>query len=167
MLRLTQENNLASLAIVLIASGLLFVNVFAANFTKAPRFDANTLEGASYSFDVESLSKPHLLVFWASWCRECRYEFHELSSLHNSYSAKLEIVGISIDKTLENAVQAQQIAKLPYVNLHDPEATVAKQFQVKGTPTLVLIDHQGLIVERSYRLNQRLLEKIHQATENL
>ena len=128
--------------------------------TKALPFSAKTLSGQVYSFDPQTLGKPHLMVFWATWCRECRYEFHALKALHLQRSLELNIVGISIDQDINKAIKMEQAAQLPYLNIYDQGAGLAKLFGVKGTPTLILIGRDGVIEVKTHRLNEDLLDGI-------
>ena len=133
---------------------------FAKTGENAISFSTQTLSGQPYHFDINSLDKPHLLVFWATWCLECRYEFHALNALHAERLDQIEIVGISIDQDPSAALTMQKEANLTYVNIIDDKAIIAKQYKVKGTPTLIFVDQNGLIISEGHRLDDTLKQQI-------
>lgn len=128
----------------------------------APSFQTTTFDGSAFEFKASSLNKPHLIVFWATWCLECRYEFHQLNALHQQYLEQLNIVGISIDQDQSKARLMQKQADLAYLNISDQDAAIAKLFKVKGTPTMYLVDQAGQIQHTGHRLNDELKNKITQ-----
>jgi peroxiredoxin len=123
-------------------------------YADAAPFHGTTLTGEEFSFEPDRLQKPALAVFWASWCIECRYEFHELKKLHNETRGRLEIVGVTVDKDIDKAKDISKRAGLPYVSVFDPNAAIAALYQVQATPTLVLIDRAGKIRHVGHRVNQ-------------
>lgn len=137
-------------------------SLFAKTGDNAVSFSSQTLSGQPYHFDIYSLDKPHLLVFWATWCLECRYEFHALNALNAEQLDQIEIVGISIDQDPSAALTMQKEANLTYVNIIDDKASIAKQYKVKGTPTLILVDQNGLIKSEVHRLDDKLKQQILQ-----
>lgn len=127
----------------------------AATLADAVPFSGSTLKGETLDFDPRKLERPALAVFWASWCRECRYEFHELKKLHAATLDRLDIYGVSVDKELTKAVDIARRAGLPYPSVFDPAARIAKLYEVRGTPTMVLIDRGGKVRHVGHRLDGR------------
>lgn len=125
-------------------------------YADAPPFRGTTLAGEAFSFEPDRLQKPALAVFWASWCIECRYEFHELKKLNKETRGRLEIVGVTVDKDIDKAKDISRRADLPYANVFDPNAAIAALYKVQATPTLVLIDRTGKIRHVGHRVNRDL-----------
>jgi len=122
----------------------------------APPFRGTTLSGEAFSFEPDHLRKPALAVFWASWCKECRYEFHELKKLSEETHGRLDLYGVNVDQDLGRAAAMQERAGLPYPSVFDPGARIAALYRVRATPTLVLIDREGKIRHVGHRVNTDL-----------
>jgi len=121
----------------------------------APPFSAITLKGEKISFDPITRQKPLLMIFWASWCQECRYETPEIKELYRKDRHQLEVLGISVDKKAEKAESWIQNAEISYPNILDSEAKVSGLFKVRATPTIILIDQTGKVRYRGYRLDKQ------------
>ena len=158
------------LIILVLVIGILFFlwvpKISYCNLETAPSFSASTLEGMDFAFNPVDNRKPTLVVFWASWCKECRYEIPELLHFYQSKKDQVNILGVTVDKNKEKALQLVLQAKMPYPNLLDSQAKVAKLFNVRGTPTLILIDQEGKIRHRGYRLNEKLLGVLSQILDS-
>jgi peroxiredoxin len=122
-------------------------------YADAAPFRGTTLSGEAFSFEPDRLQRPVLAVFWASWCRECRYEFHELKRLSGETRGRLDLCGVTVDKDLGKAAAMQERAGLPYASVFDPDARIAALYRVQATPTLVLIDRAGKVRHVGHRVN--------------
>ena len=132
---------------------------------EAPAFTASRLQAGELNFDPKQLTKPTLLVFWASWCQSCRYEIPKLIDLFRQHNDQLDIVGISIDHRPEKARDMVIQSQLPYMNVLDHESRIATQFQVTRTPSMILIDRSGQIRHRGHRVKdfQTILKQMFEA----
>ena len=117
-----------------------------------------TLAGERIAYDAAAPGRPHLLVFWASWCGPCRAEMPGLVALHRSAGDQLRLVSFAVDETAADAQQAATAQALPYPVVSDPALAVADRFQVESTPTLILIGADGRELARGKRL-----ERLHDA----
>jgi thiol-disulfide isomerase/thioredoxin len=112
----------------------------------APEF---ALPGRNGIVSLDSLrGKVVLADFWASWCEPCRKSFPWMADLYRRRSSEgLAIVAINLDKQrdLADAFLAQH--PVPFDVAFDPAGKTAEAFGVKGMPTSVLIDRNGVIVE--------------------
>lgn len=97
----------------------------------------------------------YLLVdFWASWCRPCRQLIPHLKDLYAKYhkSGKLDIVGISVDREIEDWHKALDEEKMPWLQLHDTHEAPnnpGDTYGISAIPTTLLIDRNGVIVLRN------------------
>ena len=71
---------------------------------------------ASTLFANETLwlekEKTTILSFFASWCPSCKKELPQLGKLHDGYKKRgIEIIGIDVDKKLEDAHKFQEKMK--------------------------------------------------------
>ena len=88
-----------------------------------------------------------MLNFWATWCAPCKKEMPSLDRLMtNKDLNNLKIFPINIGK--ENAEKASKFFKdLEIQNLElyfDPPITFAKKFALRGIPTTILFNKEGL-----------------------
>jgi len=89
-----------------------------------------------------------LLDIWASWCGPCRQEMPFLIETDNLYRDRgLVILAINIDKDIENVRKfISSLETNPaFPVILDKDARIPQLYQVKGMPTTVLIDRNGVI----------------------
>lgn len=68
-----------------------------------PQLAVRTIDGEKFTLSTKN-NKVVLVVFWASWCVECRKELQALSELYPAYKNKgFELIGINIDDENERA----------------------------------------------------------------
>jgi peroxiredoxin len=87
-----------------------------------------------------------LISFWATWCGPCRQQMpHEIEMVTVNYKDRpFAILGVAADKvdTLREFLTSRP---LPWPNIPDETGAVAKQWNVTGFPSAVLVDHTGII----------------------
>ena len=87
--------------------------------------------------------------FWASWCLPCVVAMPKMKSLYEAYHDEgLEIIGINLDLSREQALDFVQHFELPWPQYWDGkgyDSELAVLFRVKAIPMLYLIDQQGII----------------------
>ncbi len=114
----------------------------------AQDFKLETLAG-----EVASLSEHRghcvLLNFFASWCQACRDEMPGVQAQAEKHAAHDWVVlGVDIMETRETAAAFRDELGLTFPILLDETGWVTATYQVKGTPTNLFIDRQGMIVDR-------------------
>ena len=89
---------------------------------------------------------PVLLVFWATWCPECKAAIPEINALTTGPLAeKLQIFGIDFRESREKVAQAVKSRGIRYPVLLDERGQAARAYGVVGIPTYVLIDREGKV----------------------
>jgi len=121
-----------------------------------PDFAMPTPDGNELNIMEEvAKNKITLLDFWASWCGPCRQEMPFMVGLYEKYQGKgLGIIGISLDKDHdawtkgidELGITWPQISDLKYW-----QSEAADMFQVQSIPHIVVVDQQGVILNRGIR----------------
>lgn len=76
---------------------------------------------------ILSDNKPVLLDFYADWCGPCKMMAPVLTQLKEKMGDSLRILKIDVDKN----------------------QSLAAQYQVRGVPTLVLMQHQNVVWKQS------------------
>ena len=88
-----------------------------------------------------------LLNFWASWCAPCKEEMPSLDSLQvNKDFDNLKIFPINVGQdNLEKASKFFEDLKIENLGIYfDSPITLAKKFGLRGIPTSILINKDGL-----------------------
>tara|TARA_Y100000992_G_scaffold288934_1_gene243029 strand:+ start:1436 stop:1945 length:510 start_codon:yes stop_codon:yes gene_type:complete len=93
--------------------------------------------------------KGHLILlnFWATWCAPCKEEMPSLDILQTKEELdNLKIFPINIGKDdLEKSLKFFEDLKIKNLKLYfDSPTTLAKKFGLRGIPTSILINKDGL-----------------------
>lgn len=93
-----------------------------------------------------------LLDFWGHWCSPCIKAMPQLKNLQSLYPRQLAVVGIGMeaadDKQLWLAAIRKHHANWTQLSELKGDKGVIEQYNIKGFPTYLLLDKQGIVVER-------------------
>jgi len=121
---------------------------------KAPDFTVGNLEGAPFHMaPVLARKKGVLIFFWSIFCEPCKEELPAIERLVGKYREKgIEFVGVVIDGSPMKDAIAAFIAQEKYtfdvlIDELNPDESfkVADPYGVAGTPTLYIIDSEGIV----------------------
>ena len=153
-----------AVAAILIACALSF----ASDTLQAPDFSLNDLSGAAVTL---SSFKGRVVVvdFWATWCTACKEGFKGLNSLQDKFKDQgVAVIGIDLEKVNSKKVEAfVKKAGITYTVLLDPKTSTAKQFGIKGVPSLVIINQEQKIVKVFRGLNKSTKKEIDELVTSL
>jgi len=145
---------LVSLALILLHN--ISPGIEAGN--KAADFTLEDIDGNKVSLNDYKGENVVLLVFSTTWCPSCNREIPELKKLHEQFSGKgLKIVEVFIQESRAKVGSKVSKEEIPYTVLLDLGGEAAKQYNIHGVPTLLVIDKEGTIVKRGYPPSSRFI----------
>ena len=92
--------------------------------------------------------KPVIVNLWATWCEPCLREMPSLERLQSRLGERIAVLAVSEDRGGDKAVEPF-VAKLALKSVKiyiDPKSDVGHAFAVRGLPTSVLIDRDGMVL---------------------
>ncbi len=141
---------------------------FSAYSQTAKDFTLKDLEGKDVTL---SSLKGNIIVidFWAMWCAACKEAFGELNGIQSKYAdKKLVVLGVNLEKAkLEKVAAFVKKAQITYTVLPDPTSSTAKLYEIKGVPSLVIIDRDLNIVKTFRGLNKSTKKEVDELLESL
>ena len=115
---------------------------------QSPEINGEGLDGVPITLS-QFKGKVVLVDFWATWCGPCVAEIPNSKELHRQYGARpFAILGISRDQSLDELKQFVDREKLPWPIILDARGNISEQWKVDSLPTYVLLNHDGVILER-------------------
>jgi thiol-disulfide isomerase/thioredoxin len=149
------KNTIMSLKILL-ATLFLILSVASSKAqvagTAAPDFTLFDLNGNKVSLS-DYKGKVVYLDFWATWCRACVEEIPHSKKLQEAFKDNPNIVfiNISFDEDVDKWKKKVKSKKMSGIQLISPEGSqskVMKDYQILYLPTFLLIDKNGLFVNK-------------------
>jgi peroxiredoxin len=121
----------------------------------APDFALRSVAGTNHRLS-EHRGEVVALIFWASWCGECRHELERFEKLRVTYApAGLVVLSVSLDEEPERAAAIAQAAGIDYPVLLDAGKQVSHAYGADSLPLILLIDRNGVIRARHDVLDER------------
>lgn len=123
--------------------------------TQARAVDDEAAAGKAPDFVLKSTAGPNLrlseysgevvmIVFWASWCGECRAQLQQFEELHHAYGdSGLRILTVNLDSRIDQAMDTAASLGLSIPVLHDSRGEVAEMYDIDDLPLVVYVDRDG------------------------
>jgi thiol-disulfide isomerase/thioredoxin len=100
--------------------------------------------------------KPVVLNFWGSWCPPCRDEMEDLNAVAIQFKDKFVLLSIPSNEPYQTSLEylkAQDLTGFTVLTESpagqtglDSSSTVNERYQVKGYPTTVFVDKDGIVM---------------------
>lgn len=121
----------------------------------APDFALRSVAGTNHRLS-EHRGEVVALIFWASWCGECRRELVRFEKLRATYApAGLVVLSVSLDEEPARAATIARAAGIDYPVLLDAGKKVSRTYDADRLPLIFLIDRNGVIRARHDALDER------------
>jgi thiol-disulfide isomerase/thioredoxin len=91
--------------------------------------------------------RAHLLFFWATWCGPCKKAVPEVLAFAEKKGLPVVAISDEDEETVKGFLAARTEAFFPEVVV-DPMRKTFISYGVSGTPTLLLVDAEGVIQHR-------------------
>ena len=140
---------------IVLAITILIVLVAPVIASTAPDFALRSVAGSNHRLS-EHRGEVVALIFWASWCGECRHELERFEKLRATYApAGLVVLSVSLDEEPGRAADIARAAGIDYPVLLDEGKKVSRVYDADRLPLILLIDRNGVIRARYDALDQR------------
>jgi peroxiredoxin len=112
--------------------------------SSAPEFISKTYLGDEVGLS-DYMGSPVLINFWATWCQPCRLEMPSLQARFDQYNADINVVAVNFDEPAELVQLFAEDLDLTFPILLDPGGRIQSIYQIRGYPTTLFIDSDGII----------------------
>lgn len=109
-------------------------------------FDAKTMSGAAVKFPTQYRGKLVVLIFWATWCGDCRHEMPGFVRAYDGFHSQgVEFLGVSLDDANQAGVirdYAKQTG-MAWPTIYDGKrlnAQVAFLYDITAIPSAYVVD---------------------------
>ena len=108
-----------------------------------PDFLLQDLEGREHRLSDYVGEKPLLLVFWSTGCPACLSEIPKLNHIYINRSKDLTLLSVDVLEPKRNVDRLVKARGVKYPVLLDPHGLTARDYRIRGVPTIVVIDLKG------------------------
>ena len=115
----------------------------------APDFEAPRLDGREPVGIADHRGEVVLINFWATWCKPCEDEMPAMQRLNPALRPDgFELLAVSVDKDAPVVAAFRDRMALSFPILLDPDEAVSRLYQTAGYPESLLVDREGIVIER-------------------
>lgn len=112
----------------------------------APPIKLALLDGGTFELASHKGKDIVLLDFWATWCGPCRVAMPVLVEVADQYAAKgVRYFAVNLREKPEVIKKYLRDQKLKIAVPLDQDGNVARQYNVRGIPTMVIVDKEGVV----------------------
>ncbi len=133
---------------------LLPISAFALNQGDPLKaFSATDMDGKSVDLASVIGNKPIMLVFWASWCPNCRSEVPKVNALRKKFQQQgMQFLGVNVghNDSVAKARRFMDKYQMSYPVVFDKDSAISHEYAIQGVPTVLVANKQGIIVFKNY-----------------
>ncbi|MBN1401061.1 MAG: redoxin domain-containing protein [Anaerolineae bacterium] len=112
---------------------------------QAADFSLEDLTGQPVSLS-DLHGKKVMLNFWATWCGPCQFEIPHMVQLYGELRGQdFEILAVNLREDPERVKRFVEEYEMAFRVLLDRNGKVASSYFVRGIPTSIFLDEQGII----------------------
>lgn len=113
----------------------------------AADFTLKSLEGTGVTLS-DLRGQAVIISFWATWCGYCKAQIPTMVQAYDERRDEgLEILGVNLHEPEQQVDEFAETMGMNFPILLDSEGSVAAQYYVRGIPTSVFIDQDGVITD--------------------
>ena len=112
----------------------------------APDFTLDTLSGKEVSLS-DFRGQKVFLNFWASWCPPCQQEMPDIQKLYKE-NENIKVLTVNVQESKDTAFDYMISNKYSFTTLLDINGNTASNYLIRGIPTTVIVDDDGIILSR-------------------
>ena len=109
----------------------------------APNWTLHTPEGKSVELAKISDDKPQIILFWATWCPYCKALMPHIQSIQMEYGDAIGVLAVNIKEDGDPVTYLEK-GGYDFTLLLEGDA-VADQYEIVGTPGVILVDTNQLV----------------------
>ncbi len=131
-------------------------------------FSGQDMDGKTVDLATVIGKKPVMLIFWASWCPNCKSEVPKVNELVKKYQTQgMEFIGINVGFNDSEGKARRFMEKngVSYPIIFDKKGDIPRQYGVQGVPTILVADKNGLIMFKNYsvpEITDELFKQLNQ-----
>lgn len=136
-----------------------------------------SLKGTSLTGKIVDLAqfrkKAVLIQYWATWCGPCKEDMQHIKDALAKYGKDgFTVISISLDKDREEVAGFLRSHSLPWTHIYEKgglDSRLANELGVLTLPTMLLVDQDGKVVNRSINageLDRELKALLQQTAAN-
>jgi thiol-disulfide isomerase/thioredoxin len=132
-------------------------------------FVAHDTTGVNYNLS-DFKGKYILLDFWHLGCKPCIAAFPETMELHKHNKEILTIIGVNLSADEDLWKKKSREEGICWLNLSDGKGTYAgvhAKYGIIGMPTYILINPEGIIIEKWMGYGEGTFKKLEKHIENI
>ncbi len=120
---------------------------------QAPDFTLKTHDGKELTLSKLEGKRGTVLVFFATWCSACMAEVPRVKQfVEESRDDNVLVYGVNLEQPLRVVKKFVKDRDVNYRILLDADGSVAQGYEVRGIPTIVGIDANGVVRYRQHHL---------------
>jgi len=125
-------------------------------------FTIDRLDGSKFTLADYKGKKAVNLIFWATWCTNCKAEIPSLKLLYKNHGDDIEMlaINVNVNDSMKRVNRYLEKYEVSYPVAFDNSHGVSESFGVMGTPLILLIDINGIIRYRGSETPEDLNEHL-------